>query len=179
MRTRKFASEIYWPLSSVQDRHFGIRMKWIADFHLLLNWDHFKNPKQNQNKSKLLKLFLSGKALEFSQCLLVCVYFQTILKLPVFLFIRDHLRQINDFWQEKVTNWLYIFSNFSCMFLNPNTAGPWLMRFSVVRFSLLRSLKKIQKILAYADFHQSPSLVWKISMIQIKISICQITISMI
>ena len=35
---------------------------------------------------------------------------------------------------------------------------------------------KLQKNLAYADFHQSPSLVWKISMIQIKISICQITI---
>ena len=57
-----------------------------------------------------------------------------------------------------------------------STAGPWLMRFSVVRFSLVRSLKKIQKNLAYADFHQSPSLVRKISMIQIKISICQITI---
>ena len=36
------------------------------------------------------------------------------------------------------------------------------MRFSVVRFSLVRSLKKIQKNLAYADFHQSPSLVRKI-----------------
>ena len=57
------------------------------------------------------------------------------------------------------------------------TAGPWLMRFSVVRFSLVRSLKKIQKNLAYADFHQSPSLVRKISMIQIRISISQITIS--
>ena len=52
------------------------------------------------------------------------------------------------------------------------------MRFSVVRFSLVRSLKKIQKNLAYADFHQSPSLVRKISMIQIRISISQITISM-
>ena len=51
------------------------------------------------------------------------------------------------------------------------------MRFSVVRFSLVRSLKKIQKNLAYADFHQSPSLVRKISMIQIKISMCQIRIS--
>ena len=36
------------------------------------------------------------------------------------------------------------------------------MRFSVVRISLVRSLKKIQKNLAYADFHQSPSLVRKI-----------------
>ena len=45
---------------------------------------------------------------------------------------------------------------------NLGTAGPWLMRFSVVRFSLVRSLKKIQKNLAYADFHQSPSLVRKI-----------------
>ena len=52
------------------------------------------------------------------------------------------------------------------------------MRFSVVRISLVRSLKKIQKNLAYADFHQSPSLVRKISMIQIRISISQITISM-
>ena len=54
-----------------------------------------------------------------------------------------------------------------CMFNMPEsfipyTAGPWLMRFSVVRFSLVRSLKKIQKNLAYADFHQSPSLVRKI-----------------
>ena len=60
--------------------HFGLRMKWTADFHRLLNRDLFKNPKQNQNKFK----FLSGKALEFSQCLLVCVYFETILKLSVF-----------------------------------------------------------------------------------------------
>ena len=37
--------------------------------------------------------------------------------------------------------------------------------------------QKIQKNLAYADFHQSPSLVRKISMIQIKISMCQIRIS--
>ena len=46
--------------------------------------------------------------------------------------------------------------------MKQNTAGPWLMRFSVVRFSLVLSLKKIQKNLAYADFHQSPSLVRKI-----------------
>ena len=52
------------------------------------------------------------------------------------------------------------------------------MRFSVVRISLVRSLKKIQKNLAYADFHQSSSLGRKISMIQIRISISQITISM-
>ena len=119
-------------------------MKWTADFHLLLNRDHFcfvhpifssfgfwyfghfscviffpffsvspilpckifhkfftksdqklktknemnetfKSPKQNQNKSKFLKLLLSGKALEFSQCFLVWMYFETIwVKLIVF-----------------------------------------------------------------------------------------------
>ena len=80
---RKFEKSAFF--SSAQDSHFGLRMKWTADFHRLLNRDYFKNPKQkqNQNKFKFLKLFLSGKALEFSQCLLVCVYFETIFKLPV------------------------------------------------------------------------------------------------
>ena len=68
--------------SFAQDSHFELRMKWISDFHVLLNRDHFKNPKPNQNKSKFFKLFL---ILEFSQHLLVCVSFETILKLPVFL----------------------------------------------------------------------------------------------
>ena len=42
------------------------------------------------------------------------------------------------------------------------------MRFSVVRFSLVRSFKKIQSYLARADFHKIPSLVRKMSLGRVK-----------
>ena len=47
------------------------------------------------------------------------------------------------------------------------TPGPWLLRISVVRFSLVLSFKKIQLYLAHADFYWIPSLVLEKSMSQI------------
>ena len=73
-----------------------------------------------------------------------------------------------------------------CALESWNTAGPWHMRFfrlGKIRIFQIR-MTEIQVSryviclnLAYADFHQSPSLLLKISMNQITISISQIIIS--
>ena len=149
-------------------------MVWIQSYHLHLQWK-FKSWAGKFASGVIAKhcWALSTSLLYSKVCwqhpAMVCLY-----TFPV--------HNLNFHWRWRWWDRILIFfyqsvRNQTNQRHYRHTAGPWLMRFSVVRFSLVRSLKKIQKNLAYADFHQSPSLVRKISMIQIKISICQITIS--